>query len=350
MDGVKGYFFRMAEKRDDQSVLRLLADNPAMGADVPITLDCSPSFFESTRPLGADAGTIVAESDDGRIVGLGALTARNAYIDGVPRSLGYLGGLRIDPEFRKTRMLWDGYRFLGEIVADSGFDALFTTIMAGNSSATRILESGRFGLPVYAPTGTYATRIFPALPTRPVESSRDLAFSRATRDEMPEILDFLNANGKKKNFFPVLSSKDFDDGGMFSDLAPEDFIVARDRAAIAGTLALWDQSKTRRYVAAAPSPAAKSGEPLDIRFASLVSVRENDPLILREIVSAGIAAAAETGADFVVVGSDKRDAFPDMPWAAPPIILDSNVYSVSWNGAEPDFDTSRLFHLDPGTL
>ncbi|HVP73925.1 MAG TPA: hypothetical protein VMS30_09320, partial [Phycisphaerales bacterium] len=125
--------FGVAGPADDASLRRLLRENP-MGGRISVSLECEPSFLDAMSIEGGFHQTIVArETDAARIVAMGSRSVREAFVNGLPTRIGYLGQLRIDPSHRRRAgLLRQGFaaarpRVSGE---DSTIDV--TCIMADN--------------------------------------------------------------------------------------------------------------------------------------------------------------------------------------------------------------------------
>ena len=65
---------------------------------------------------GGDPVDVVVcrDQDEGRVAGVGACAHHALYVNGVPRHVGYLFGLRARPEYMRTPVLHRGYAFLHE--------------------------------------------------------------------------------------------------------------------------------------------------------------------------------------------------------------------------------------------
>ena len=65
---------------------------------------------------------------------------------------------------------------------------------------------------------------------------------KAVREDLPEILDFLQTWGPKRQFFPDYGEQDFfHDEATFKDLRPHDLLLARRGRRLVGLIGAWDQ-------------------------------------------------------------------------------------------------------------
>ena len=86
--------FAPAAPEDEAGIRRLLRENPMAGR-IAITLEREPDYFADARLPATEKQTIIAR-EDGRVVCTGSCAIREHFINGEPRRVGYLGGLRLD--------------------------------------------------------------------------------------------------------------------------------------------------------------------------------------------------------------------------------------------------------------
>lgn len=217
-----------------------------MEGEIAVSFRREPSYFAGCRIQG-ESSTVVkcVDSLDGRIIGLGCRSTSMRYVDGQPQRVGYLADLRVAPTHRRGMLLARGYRFLRQLHAQDPVAFYLTVIYEGNNPALETLVGARAGLPAYLDAGRILT---PALaldfPRRPL-AVPGVEIVRGSDARLPEIVDFLNACQRHKQFAPVYRVSDFG-AGCFLDLHARDFFLAVARGRIVGTLAAWDQSRIRQ--------------------------------------------------------------------------------------------------------
>lgn len=157
------------------------ADGPALAAvydsddgfpgDIAVRFGRGPDPYASLLAEGdAVVVPVVREAATGRIVGMGACVVRDAWVNGTPRRVGYLTGLKGLPEFRRrVPLIPKVYAFLREHALD--VDLFHTTILADNTLARRMLERRRPSMPEYRTVGPYTTHCF-RVGVRPRAASR----------------------------------------------------------------------------------------------------------------------------------------------------------------------------------
>ena len=129
-----------------RSSASLLRGNP-MPTWVDMAIEREPSFFAGKDLVGHD-WAVIAE-DEGDVVGMYTASVLPAHVDRRPERLGYLGGLRVNPGYRRRiRYLRDGYASIRKLAPVTGtVPWWFTVVAAENKTARRLLESGVPGLP-----------------------------------------------------------------------------------------------------------------------------------------------------------------------------------------------------------
>lgn len=357
---------RPATRDDDEGLVRLVERTP-MDGPVRIACGCRPSFFGALSVEGGQPIVFVAERE-GRLVGVGAATAREVYLNGEPTLVSYLGLLRVAPEARGTTALVRGYRQMAQELSAHQAAITITAIVSGNARAERVLAAGRAGLPAYRPLCDGVTYLLPADAPPPNER---IEIGRGR--DAAEIAGFLNELGPRRNFFPVCAAGDFDavTGGRFPGLSPGDFLVARAGGGILGVLACRDVSRFRQTVVAGYAPWLRTVRPavnafcrlarrpvlppagtaLRLSFGALCLVRDNDPVVLRALVRAARGEAKTRGQDWLVLTFDRLDPLRTALAGSPGRSLTSRIFSVHFAGhPAPRPPDNRPLHLESAML
>src|SRR5262245_24270484 len=231
------YTIELAAPDDDGALRSVVAQNPLEGR-IAVAFRREPSFFDATAVEGRFHQVVLGRDRlGGNVVGFGVRSVSERFVNGRAQSVGYLSGLRILPLHRNGGLLARGYRFFHQLHRDARARLYLTTIAEGNSTALDILTSGRGGLPAYHPAGRYRTL---AIPVRRGnvrrEVPKDISVRPATRDDLPAIIELLNAQGPNRQFFPVYRSEDFSRGGLLQGLDVGDVLLCHRGAVLAGIL------------------------------------------------------------------------------------------------------------------
>lgn len=310
--------FEVAGAGDDAELRALLRDNP-IGGWLRLSLEREPDVFATAGLYDRHAIVIAREARSGRAVGLCEYAVRRMYVDGAVHCVPYLGALRVDARDRhRIALLRQGFETVRTRLRHAAdYPAALTSISAGNTVARRVLCAGLAGLPRYLPAGDLTTL---ALATR--GSRFGPGIEHAQEEDLPAIAALLQRTYRGRKFAPHWTGDDLLALARFA-LPAGRFLVARDGGAIRGCIAVWDQRafKQTRVCGYAPWVAQlrplynatawltrvpalpRAGETLDQVYLSHRAADGDDPLLLRELVRAGLAFARRLGAKVALLGA-----------------------------------------------
>lgn len=159
---------RLAKPEDAQPLAQFINETAMSTGQLRIGFTRGDDYFALLRLQAEKFAALVCE-EEGRIVGVGALTLRNSAVRGQTSPLGYFQDLRVSPAAsHRTRQNF--YRCFSEFVRIcpqlSDFDncALFiTAILDGNSAAKSALSRQSFPLE-YTRLAHYTAHLWPKPP------------------------------------------------------------------------------------------------------------------------------------------------------------------------------------------
>jgi hypothetical protein len=229
--------FRVATEADDALLRSILRDN-GMPTWVEMAIEREPSFFAAADLFGCDWAVIAEEAGD--VIGMYTAAVVPVHVDGQPERIGYLGGLRVKPAYRRRiRHLREGYASIRMLAPSAGTRPWwFTVIAVENENARRLLEAGVRGLPPYQAQGDYVTFALPVSRGR----RRQLWRAAAVNDVSP-IVDFYNASAARFQYSPVL------DAEIINRIGIAHFYIYESTGGLQGVAALWDQRAFKQIVA-----------------------------------------------------------------------------------------------------
>ena len=313
--------FRVATEADDALLRAMLREN-GMPTWVEMTMEREPSYFAGKNIYGRD-WAVIAE-DKGDVIGMYSASVMPVHLDGRTTRLGYLGGLRVNPQHRRRiRYLREGYASIGHFAPET-VPWWFTVVAAENDGARRLLERGVPGLPPYHPRGDYVTFALPVS-----RGKRRGLWRRATAEEIVPIYNQAAANFQ---FSPVLDE---------SIARRLDWFRAGDAVA-----ALWDQRAFKQIVArryrrpalvpfynayariARRIPLPREGRALDQTFIAFLSMPP-DYALLQDLLSHCTTPAAS-------VGVHAKSPLIPVIERFKPVRYPARIYAVTFNGAPPD--------------
>lgn len=238
---------------------------------------------ESSFFLAEQAGSIASQvllcrdRTLGRLVGMGSRSFRSVYIDGSPATIGYLSMLRGISQARGNIGLARGYQYLKELHADGAVPYYFTTILAENSEAMRILTSRRGGIPSYQPAARLVTYLLPLTRKRRGHKPR-AAVSRVRQDDLPQAVAFLQEWNSRYQFAPVYTLHDIlGQSSLLPGFSWEDLYIYRQDGRVLGTLGVWDQQSFKQTVVTDYSRTMQAIRPVYNLYASMRGIPRLPP-------------------------------------------------------------------------
>ena len=335
--------FAVALQSDDAQIRRLLRANPMAGR-ISISLEREPNYFADTDLFGESKVTIVAREHD-KIICTGNCSIRRRCVNGETRTVGYLGGLRLDArQCGRFDTLRRGYEFFRELQADAPADFYFTSIASENVRAKKFLERGLPGMPRYEFLGEFVTLL---LPTHRASAAQGAKLNPFQTDG--EFLLNLNTYNQEFQFAPCWTPREIDGLNQIG-LGQGDFY------SLTGTnntlaAAIWDQRCFKQTVIRGYHPSLGRLRPAHNFFAGIfgrpklpavgttlaggfvshLMASANCPDMLCQLISGLCRRAADRGLEFLTLGFAAKD-----PRLEPirrrfrPRQYYSRIYVVSW--------------------
>lgn len=356
---------------EDEAQLRELLRGGAMPGWIRLAFGREPDFFHGAAVQGR-ACQVLAALREGRVTAMGCRAVKPLFVNGHATEMGYLGGLRLAPEVRRTGLLARGYAAFKRLHQAAPVPAYLTTIIEENTAARAILTSGRAGLPHYLDQGrhiTYAINL--CARRRPCPAT--LEIRRGDEVGLEPILRFLAEQGPRRQFFPALAAADFSPAHL-RGLGPADFRVAvHPRGELLGVAAVWDQNAFRQHLVAGYAAPVRLGRPLlnlalqlggfrplpapgrglAALYVAFACVRGDDPGLLRALLEQIYAAHRHGPHHFLLLGLHERDPLRAALSHFLTFRYVSRFYIVCWDDGL-DFvrrlDPSRVPYLELATL
>ncbi len=367
------YRFELATRDDDAGLRRVLAATPMEG-HISLRLLREPGFWDAAVVHGPFHQTVVArDTQSGQIVGLGMRSVREMFLNGAPTPIGYLGTLRLLPEYRRRGLLARGYALFRELHTDGRTPLYITTIAEGNQAVIRTLTSGKAGLPHYHFAGRYLTLAIAAGRSNRPANPRGIEIQAATVESIPAVIDFLHREGRRRQFFPCFSASDFfHEDGTFRNLEPDDLLLAMRGGELVGVLGTWNQTLFKQAVICGYSnrirwtrpwynawaalsrrpPLPRAGSELPSAVAAVPVVTGNDAHVWQMLIGAAARRVKKVQQGYLLVGLHERD--PLLAYMQPRAVASyaTRVYYVCWPDGEQLRATldERPPYLELGTL
>lgn len=249
------FIFRDAGPADDGLLRQILRATPLPGW-VTLCYEREPEYVSGCAVEG-DTRTVLASTPEGVPVGFFSRAVRPAWIGGRPTRLGYLGQLRLLPEWRRrSRAVLHGFQVCRQLLEDGRQDTPYylTSILEDNLPARRLLTSGIQGLPSYLPLGGYLSLV--AATAQPWSRRRPTAphvLRPATDSDLPLLAALLQASGRGYALHPwwdVTSLDALRPVGWH----PRDCLLLLNGERPVACGAVWDQRCVRQWRVAAYAP------------------------------------------------------------------------------------------------
>jgi len=366
------YRFELATPDDDAQLRDVLAATPMPGA-IQIAFRREPSYFAAAEVEGTIRQAIVCRQvAENRIVGCGSRSITMRWVNGHKQPVGYLSQLRLLPSVRRNGLLSRGYEFLRQLHSDGRAPFYLTTIAEDNHLAIRLLTSGRAPLPCYHDAGRYHTLVMTRRRLPKVEAQTDTIVRRATANDRTAVVEFLAAEGQRRQFFPHIQGPDlFAETGMFRGLAPSDLWLAWRGEKLCGTLGVWDQRTFRQqqivgyegslrwlrgvYNLLAPAIARPSlpapGAIIACRFAAIPVTAAHDPTLLQLLLRHALAECLAAD-ESLLFGVHENDPWQPLLRRIAPLCYTTRLFLVCFADGDTmlnQFD-GRPTYLELGCL
>lgn len=363
--------FQLAEVAEDGALRAILREVPMPG-DMSLAFHREPSFFGAESAGNISSQTLVYKDlVTNKILGVGGRSIRMVYVDSNQKTVGYLSMLRLLPEVRNSTVLVRGYRYLHDLHGDGDAPYYLTSILNENVHAQRILESGRMGLPTYAPVGTLTTYL---IPFRKKMGSAQLSSQVmvCSRSDLFSAHKCLNRWNSRYQFAPSYTLNDIrGETRLLPHFSPGDLYVYKDRNEVLGTLGVWNQQPFKQTVVTGYSMRLKligplynglayvKGQPLlpgvgsSIRsvYASFLSSEADNPEIFESLLTRACSDWSEKGHDYLLVGLCEGNKLESVASKLARRTFKSKIYLVHWQEEKVSLPQKSLIpHLEVATL
>ena len=353
---------QILDKSFDSQIAELF-DEDCMGKDIALQYRTQPSFIDSLKLKGDFNQAFGVISTEGKLKSLGARSIKKMYLNGKVEDIGYLSSMRVRSNRRGALDMARGYEFLKGLHEDRRTNFYISTIVDDNDYARKLLESGRCGLPQYKDMGLYYTATIPLM-SRKCKLKTDVSSKKAKPDDLNIICDFLNEEGKNKQFFPIYEPHDFDGSKA---VTAEVFYMLHVNDKLSAVMALWDQRKQRQIVISKYSKRMKmlksiynfaSGlcslplmpdekSILNSVYGSFIAVKNNAPDLFEQLLNF-VIADNKNKYDWISLGFHEKDPLLAVVKKRKHFKYISRLYTVGWDTL-PKID-GRIPYLELGAL
>jgi GNAT superfamily N-acetyltransferase len=189
---------RQATRSDNEGLLKLTSMTP-MDGEISIRIDRHPDFFTLLDRRGR-SHVVVAEAN-GVIVGCISAARVLVHVNGKPKSVHYLGDLKVHPDYRGTGLAFRLLKSMHLLLLKTDSDLVFLTAAYGNERVMPFFN-GRAGLPKAVPLGIF--KVYQVLPSpRRRKTSR---YAVNPEHDLPALTRFYNHYFRQYQFGPIFQS------------------------------------------------------------------------------------------------------------------------------------------------
>ena len=355
--------FEKAKPQDAPALLDMIESVPAKG-NIRMLYTRRPNPIESYKCESEDVSIGVLRAENGLPIMMGATVYRNYYINENIAKAGYIGGIK-----RKAGVYPRGnwMRALRKFESEKCND-FFCSVLAGNEEAEKMLAKNRAYMPPFTQVCDYSTFLLnPKAITIPKSKMRNLANLDVVQPhDMPELLKFLNREGQKYSYYPVITNIE----SQFSGVKLEDMFLLRCSGEIVAFGLLWNQSHYRQNIvtsyggimrivqrispivaAGGYIPVPQPGDQADFWVWGLLTVKNNDREIYLQLLSGLAKVSKQRGLTTAVLGAVHEGVLYSIIKRFRHLSFDSKIFSVQERiDLKTIPDKERSIHLEVGWL
>ncbi|HEX5830820.1 MAG TPA: hypothetical protein VFY16_07575 [Gemmatimonadaceae bacterium] len=314
----------------DNEALVALAAACTMRGELALRIERAPDFFALARQEGARVCVGVVEHPHAGVVGCLTLAERRAWVNGVERTVHYVGDYKVHPAWRGGPAADALARWAAATSGALSAEPVpvLLTILHGNRAMER-RAAGPRGLPRFRAVGVVRAWSVPLLGRRVPVPPRGARVAPAREGDVEEMAALWRRVMPARQFATVHDATSLAAWVRAAPgLALHDYLLARDESGtLVGFLAVWRQDalKQMRVVGwsprlalarralnlAAPAlgmcPLPAAGAVMPTAAVVHLCVAPGDATTLRALLAAAYRALAGTGRAFLTLGLDRDD-------------------------------------------
>lgn len=231
-------FVPEATVADNAGLIELTKATPMDGL-ISLCIDREPDFFGLIDLRGG--GKVFVGIVDQKIVGCISISYRTVFIGRKPQLVGYISDLKVHPLYRGSRVAIALMTELMKFAKSTGTDLYFCLIADGNTKAFPLME-GRLSVPKFHSIGKFL--VYQILPSPMNAAQSEYDVHEATEENVPEIIQMVNAFNENHQFGPQLTGEDLKTLGTKNTSV----LGARQGKTICATLGSFDANSVKQNV------------------------------------------------------------------------------------------------------
>lgn len=226
----------MAE--DGLEMLELIEGKSSGGA-FELVYTKRPDAYSSFKKESENVKIGLIKDSFGKIAVQFACVVRSFYINGEEKKVGYVCNVRRRDDY-KGILNW---KRMSDYVKDIGCDLYLCSFLSENKKSLEIFtRKKRSCFPDLFRVSDYTTFI---INPKVIKVEKNIGnFRKATKEDLPKIHRFINDEGRKYNFAPVVNNIEKE----FSDLTLDNCYLTERNGEILAFGALWNQTSYKQYI------------------------------------------------------------------------------------------------------
>ena len=344
---------------DDNSVINSILQQTPMDSWISLSTEHEPDYFYSSNLFGHKETIVARKTENAEVtVGMCSYTKMQVHINGAAVIAGYLGELRVLPEFRnRLHILRNGFKSVKIFSKQKGnIFHWYTSVAKENRVARRLLEANIKGMPKYHPQGEMLTFALP------VKSGRIAAnIQPAQLSDIPELVKFYNNQAKQYQYSPVLTEDWLKNVDGRYGLRLKDFYILKEGESIRACFALWDQRNIKQTVVrgyrfplnilrqpyniiarlSGGVTLPSIGEKINYIFIAFLAVDEEIKTEYKKIISTALSLITLRNADLAMIGLSTKNPLVDELASFPKQSYYTCIEGVTWPADVATQDVSK---------
>lgn len=349
--------------------LKEIVRHSPMPGFVDISYCREPDFFKSLDLQGGH-NDVIAVENKGELAFVTIRTIKEMYINNGIRSFGYMSTVRAKDKYKGSAALAVGYNLFRKLHRDGKTRGYLLSFVKDNIEAMRILTKKRKRFPSFFDLGEFKTYSV-VLPRKKRSFTPKIVIKRGSEIPLAKIVDFLNTEGRKRQFFPVYTEFQFQ--YQFHGFNTDDFYIAMKDDEIIGVLGCWDQKVCKQNIVikynglfqavkpavdlflkvAGYQPLPAPGSLLGNFYISFVCIGDDDLAVFKELIACVFHEYSGTNYHSFVIAFHENDPLKEVMNSYFKFTYESSIYYLSWKEDISFFESlekERIPYLEVATL
>lgn len=228
--------------------IRALCKLPVSG-NISLALEREPEYSVGANiQCNQPEVYVCLDRDSNLVCGVFNIGFRDIYFHTEAKRARYLCDLRIHPDYRGSSLL---YRIIQKVkrlnLVEDGIPA--QTIVFGDNlnmlniiSRSRHLSNGGH-IPTYHFAGKYISTLLGL--KQPKQSITDFKIRQATMEDLPDLQNFMDREGRKINYFPIYRLEDLHHD-FYRGIHISDYFLAFKAGQLVGICGVWNQKSFKQ--------------------------------------------------------------------------------------------------------